>query len=61
MGFTQQNKDEIIKNPRNNVTDCMSNLTKYRAELFYNSKCTTEGKNRLETLLKKTQKPSERV
>lgn len=47
MGFTQQNKDEIIKNPRNNVTDCMSNLTKYRAELFYNSKCTTDGNFKL--------------
>lgn len=47
MGFTQQNKDEIIKNARNNVTDCVSNLTKYRAELFYNSKWTTDENNGL--------------
>lgn len=61
MGFIQQTKDQIIKNARNNVTDYTSNLRKYRAELFYNSKWTTDENNRLETLLKEIQKAYENL
>lgn len=46
---------------RNNVTDYTSNLRKYRVELYYNSKWTTDENNRLQTLLKKFQKAPENL